>query len=104
MNTLAHIMSRFDRPKNITVDYMGSEGEGNASHKPVSEYTVWTTLSDLTHGDMMVRGYNDINYKTWSLSQFKNTTVPVFEKIVSVQREPSGHYLKHPTKWCPPNK
>ncbi|SUH09248.1 hydrolase [Salmonella enterica subsp. enterica] len=30
MNTLAHIMSRFDRPKNITVDYMGSEGEGNA--------------------------------------------------------------------------
>ncbi len=27
MNTLAHIMSRFDRPKNITVDYMGSEGK-----------------------------------------------------------------------------
>ena len=24
--------------------------------------------------------------------------------IVSVQREPSGHNLKHPTKWCPPNK
>lgn len=23
--------------------------------------------------------------------------------IVSVQREPSGHNLKHPTKWCPPN-
>ncbi|WP_308460846.1 IS1-like element transposase, partial [Klebsiella pneumoniae] len=21
---------------------------------------------------------------------------------VSVQREPSGHNLKHPTKWCPP--
>lgn len=81
MNTLAHIMSRFDRPKNITVDYMGSEGEGNATRKPVSEYTVWTTLSDLTHGEMMVRGYNDINYKTWSLSQFKNATAPVFEKI-----------------------
>ena len=26
------------------------------------------------------------------------------EKLVSVQREPSGHNLKHPTKWCPPNK
>ncbi len=24
--------------------------------------------------------------------------------LVSVQREPSGHNLKHPTKWCPPNK
>ncbi len=23
---------------------------------------------------------------------------------VSVQRKPSGHNLKHPTKWCPPNK
>ncbi len=23
---------------------------------------------------------------------------------VSVQHEPSGHNLKHPTKWCPPNK
>ncbi|MFB3941518.1 hypothetical protein [Klebsiella pneumoniae] len=26
------------------------------------------------------------------------------EVAVSVQREPSGHNLKHPTKWCPPNK
>ncbi|MGE2185623.1 recombinase family protein [Klebsiella pneumoniae] len=25
-------------------------------------------------------------------------------RSVSVQREPSGHNLKHPTKWCPPNK
>ena len=24
--------------------------------------------------------------------------------LVSVQREPSGHNLMHPTKWCPPNK
>ena len=24
--------------------------------------------------------------------------------VVSVQREPSGHNLKHTTKWCPPNK
>lgn len=24
--------------------------------------------------------------------------------IVRVQRELSGHNLKHPTKWCPPNK
>ena len=28
----------------------------------------------------------------------------VFLILVSVQREPSGHNLKHPTKWCPPNK
>ncbi len=26
------------------------------------------------------------------------------ERKVSVQREPSGHNIKHATKWCPPNK
>ena len=25
------------------------------------------------------------------------------DKSVSVQREPSGHNLMHPTKWCTPN-
>ncbi|AYL50336.1 hypothetical protein HV201_19960 [Citrobacter freundii] len=27
-----------------------------------------------------------------------------YSVTVSVQREPSGHNPKHPTKWCPPNK
>ncbi len=83
MNTLAHIMSRFDRPKNITVDYMGSEGEGNATRKPVSEYTVWTTLSDLTHGEMMVRGYNDINYKTGLFLSLRTRQRPCSRKSTS---------------------
>ncbi|EJV4247280.1 linear amide C-N hydrolase [Salmonella enterica] len=81
INTLAHIMSRFDRPKNITTDNLGSEGEGNSVGKPVSEYTVWTTLSDLSHGVMFVRGYNDINYQKYSIAQFKNEVKPVFQKI-----------------------
>ncbi len=34
-----------------------------------------------------------------------NEKTAFFETFyVSVQREPSGHNLKHPTKWCPPNK
>ncbi|HBZ9867604.1 TPA: linear amide C-N hydrolase, partial [Salmonella enterica subsp. houtenae] len=69
------------RPKNITTDSLGSEGEGNKAGKAVSEYTVWTTLSDLSHGDMFVRGYNDINYTKYSLSQYKDMKKPVFEKI-----------------------
>ena len=36
-----------------------------------------------------------------SLSQFSSQLLTL---DVSVQREPSGHNLKHPTKWCPPNK
>ncbi|VGC17672.1 Uncharacterised protein [Klebsiella pneumoniae] len=40
----------------------------------------------------------------------KATYLPTIKTIicgtgtVSVQREPSGHNLKHTTKWCPPNK
>ncbi|EAO6410080.1 linear amide C-N hydrolase [Salmonella enterica] len=81
VNTLAHIMSRFDRPKNITTDTLGSEGEGNGAGKPVSEYTVWTTLSDLSRGDIYIRGYNDINYTKYSFSQFDGVKKPTFKKI-----------------------
>lgn len=35
------------------------------------------------------------------LTEFR---MPPVSTTVSVQREPSGHNLKHPTKWCPPNK
>lgn len=81
VNMLAHIMSRFDRPKNITTDTLGSEGEGNAVGNAVSEYTVWTTLSDLSRGDMYVRGYNDLNYTKYSLSQYREVKKPVFDVI-----------------------
>lgn len=79
MNTLAHIMNRFDRTKDITVDTMGESGSNTG--KITTEYTVWTTLSDLSNGVMMIRGYNDINYTSYSLEQFKNATKPVFERI-----------------------
>ena len=46
-----------------------------------SEYTVWTSLSDLSNGVMMVRGYKDINYTSYSFEQFKGTDKPVFKKI-----------------------
>ncbi|HAT1683936.1 TPA: linear amide C-N hydrolase [Klebsiella oxytoca] len=81
INTLAHIMSRFDRPRNITTDVLGSEGEGNMAGKAVSEYTVWTTLSDLGHGDIYFRGYNDINYTKYTLSRFRDMKKPFFEEI-----------------------
>lgn len=79
MNTLAHVMNRFDRTKNITVDVMGESDKVNA--KPESEYTVWTSMSDLSNGVMLVRGYNDINYTEYSLAKFKDRQKPVFELI-----------------------
>ncbi|MBE5253476.1 linear amide C-N hydrolase [Mixta mediterraneensis] len=80
VNTLAHIMNRFDRPKNITVYKLDSESEKKS--KTVSEFTVWTALSDLSRGELYVRTYNDINYSKYSLSQYKEMKEPVFKKIM----------------------
>ncbi|MFT8550262.1 MAG: linear amide C-N hydrolase [Acetobacter okinawensis] len=80
INILAHIMNRFDRMKNITTDTLGGETQ-KESGKTVSEYTVWTALSDLSDGVMFVRGYKDISYKKFSLQDFHNTPKPVFERI-----------------------
>ena len=79
INTLAHIMNRFDRTKNITIDTISESG--NAGGKFESEYTVWTTLSDLTNGKISVKTYNEMNYKEYSINQFNQTKKPFFEKI-----------------------
>jgi len=78
MNILAHAMNRFDRLKDITTDSLSESGKRGIVS---SEYTVWTSLSNLKEGIIQIRGYNDINYQTFSLAQFKQSNKPVFEKI-----------------------
>lgn len=79
INNLSHIMNRFDRMKNITVDSNG--GEIASQGKPTTEYTVWTSLSDLTNGAIFVRGYNQIDYSKFTLSEFKKSDKPMHLKI-----------------------
>lgn len=80
MNTLAHVMNRFDRMKNITVDQVGKDAKtGNPDY--MSEYTVWTSLTDLTQKVMKIRSYGDTNYTTYTMDQFKDQKEPVFIKI-----------------------
>lgn len=86
VNILAHIMNRFDRMKNITIDTLGNESVSTSETKSTApsastEYTVWTSLSDLTAGNIMVKGYSDIEYSQFSLDQYKNSTQPVFVQI-----------------------
>lgn len=79
MITLAHIMNNFDRTKNITIDNIG-EGEGSEG-VPLSEYTVWTCLSDLTNGVICIRGYGEMNYNQYTIAQFSNEEKPVFQQL-----------------------
>lgn len=78
MNTLAHIMNRFDRVKDITVDERNLRGDAKTSQ---TEYTVWTSLSDLNGGKMLVKGYADINYTEFSFDKIKDKKTPFFERI-----------------------
>lgn len=78
MNTLSHIMNRFDRTKDITMDKLSESG---VTSELSTEYTVWTALEDVARGVMQVRGYNDVNYTTYTLEQFKDKKEPVFVKI-----------------------
>lgn len=78
VNILGHIMNRFDRLKNITTDDMGESGPTGT---PQSEYTLWTSLSDLSRGELYIRSYSDLNYNRYSLAQYQHATAPVFEPL-----------------------
>ena len=79
MIELAHIMNKFDRPKNMTKSEIGESGGASDGG---SEYTEWTTLTDLTNKQMMVRTYNDINYTTYSIKDYTNGGKKVVVPVV----------------------
>ncbi|OZI74533.1 linear amide C-N hydrolase [Bordetella genomosp. 12] len=73
--TLAHIMNNFDRPRGITVDKSETQSIAGIPVPPVagepgysSEYTSWTTLTDLNKHQMLVRTYANMNYVRFDLN------------------------------------
>ncbi|OTG79848.1 linear amide C-N hydrolase [Acinetobacter sp. ANC 4558] len=67
---LSHIMNNFDRPKNINVVQTQQNGQPILAR----EYTVWTTLTDLSRGLLYVREYSKLNYTQYDFKQFENET------------------------------
>lgn len=74
MTTLSRIMNNFDRPRGITIDSQkGSQGfdamapavNGVAGY--CSEYTTWTSLTDLRQGRIYLRTYDQLNYVQFDL-------------------------------------
>ncbi|WP_211212422.1 linear amide C-N hydrolase [Oceanimonas smirnovii] len=81
ITTLAHIMNNFDRPRGISIDSRASDAlqdkvapgvTGNIMY--TSEYSTWTTLSDLKQRRLSVRLYESLNYVTFDLTQLQNHT------------------------------
>lgn len=69
---LAHVMNNFDRPKNISVEYLNMPNESQPVYS--TEFTIWTVLSDLSQGDVYIRSYADMNYTKYSFKDFAGQT------------------------------
>ena len=74
VSTLATIMNNFDRPRGITIDPAGGgEGDAIARLGPSdaaysTEYTSWTSLSDMERGLFFVRTYAGMNFQMLDLN------------------------------------
>lgn len=83
VQTLAHVMNNFDRPRGITIDERFKAGLENMAAPGVnghsmyiSEYTSWTALSDLSQRKFYVRSYAALNYVEFDLAQLQSLTTP----------------------------
>lgn len=65
---LSHVMNNFDRPKNINIVHTMQAGKKVIAR----EYTVWTTLTDLSRGLLYVREYSKLDYTKYDFKQFEN--------------------------------
>lgn len=69
-------MNNFDRPRGITVDSRVDDAlqdkvaPGVTGHSMyTSEYSTWTTLSDLKRLRLSIRPYESLNYITFDLNE-----------------------------------
>ena len=75
VTTLAHVMNNFDRPRGVTIDLpevgsshlevKGLDGPGGGA---ASEFTCWTSISDLDRKLFFLRAYDACNYTRFDLS------------------------------------
>ncbi|MFT0893084.1 linear amide C-N hydrolase [Pseudochelatococcus sp. G4_1912] len=72
---LGHILNNFDRPKGITIDARnggGLEFDGIEEENPSefsTEYTSWTSLTDLGLNQLFIRSYDNINFIKFDLGR-----------------------------------
>jgi choloylglycine hydrolase len=85
IKTLAHVLNNFDRPRGVTIDYphpggghMEVEGLQQKSDEPyATEFTCWTSLSDLDRKLFFVRDYRGLNFRSFDLTALAVLKAPV---------------------------
>lgn len=84
VRTLAHILNTFDRPRGASIDYPGQGGghmEVAGLDQPqgqtyATEYTCWTSLSDLDRKLFFLRDYRSLNFTRFDLGALADLTAP----------------------------
>ena len=95
VQTLAHVLNNFDRPRGVTIDYpeqgaghMEVAGLQEKSDAPyATEFTCWTSISDLARTRFFVRDYRSLNFTTFDLKTLADVKAPA---ILPLQRLDGG--------------
>ena len=88
---LAHVMNNFDRPRGISIDYPGDGGghmevaglKEDGAKPYATEFTTWTSLSDLDRRLFFVRDYAGMNFTRFDLGALAGVDAP---KVIPLHR------------------
>lgn len=91
---LANVMNNFDRPRGATVDHSSSSAERldlsafgpRSSNAFTTEYTSWTTLTDLERGRIYVRTHKSLAYVRFDLSTLSSSDSLLVVPLDAVDR------------------
>lgn len=89
VQTLAHVMNNFDRPRGVSIDYPNGEDSHlevagltpDSATAYATEFTSWTNLSDLDRKVFFLRTYRSINFAAFDLSELAGLDGP---RILSI--------------------
>lgn len=84
VQTLAHILNNFDRPRGVSIDYPQQGGghmevqglEQPGSEPYATEFTSWTSLSDLDRKHFYLRDYRSLNFTRFDLAALATVKEP----------------------------
>lgn len=82
--TLAHILNNFDRARGVTIDYPSEGGghlevaglEDRSGTAYATEFTSWTSLSDLDRKLFFIRDYTSLNFTRFDLAALAELKQP----------------------------
>jgi penicillin V acylase-like amidase (Ntn superfamily) len=86
VQTLAHVLNNFDRPRGATIDYPDKDGGGHMEvdgleqagpEAYATEFTCWTSMSDLDRKLFYIRDYRSLSFTCFDIKALARSTHPV---------------------------